>query len=220
MADNARPGGLADPADGRYQDWFELFNPNTTAVDLSGYHLTDDLADPTKFTIPTNTVIAGRGFLLVWADANASQNASTNADLHVNFRLSNAGEALGLFAPDGLSPQHTVLFGPQFENVSQGLFPDGAIDSIHFMTNWTPRAANRLGLPPAPRITAFVMESGRMTLTFSAIPGRSYHVEYKDDLSAPAWTPLGEVRTATGPSLTLRVGLGSDPQRFFRIRLE
>src|SRR5207244_6171648 len=32
MADNQRT--LADPADGAYEDWFELYNPNHLAVDL------------------------------------------------------------------------------------------------------------------------------------------------------------------------------------------
>ncbi|MBI4326732.1 MAG: lamin tail domain-containing protein, partial [Chloroflexi bacterium] len=220
MADNAGPGGLADPADGLFQDWFELFNPNTTAVDLSGYFLTDDLANPTKFSIPPNTVIAGRGFLLAWADENGSQNSPASAGLHANFKLSSSGEALGLFAPDGFSPQHTVVFGPQFENVSQGLFPDGAMGSIDFMTNWTPRAPNRLDLPASPEITACAVEAGRVTLTVRAIPGRSYRLEYKDDLGAPAWIPLGTGRTAASAILTLTGPIGPEPQRFLRVRLE
>src|SRR6185369_11487573 len=50
MASATGPGGL-----GSFEDWFELFNPNNDAVDLGGYYLTDDLLQPTKWTIPTNT---------------------------------------------------------------------------------------------------------------------------------------------------------------------
>ena len=220
MADNAGPGGLADPADGLFQDWFELFNPNPTPVNLGGYYLTDNLANPTKFPIPTNTVIAPRGFLLVWADENGTQNSPTNADLHANFRLSNNGEALGLFAPDGLSPQHTVTFGAQLLNISQGLFPDGAVGSAFSMTNWTPRSANQLGAPPTPTISAITAEAGLLRLTISAVPGRSYQVEHKDRLDAPAWLPIGGARTATTGSLVFDVNIGPEPQRFFRIRLQ
>src|SRR4030095_2806077 len=99
---------FADAADGLFQDWFELFNPNASAVDLGGYHLTDDISNPTKFTVPTNTIIAGRGFLLVWADEDGAQNSPTNSDLHANFRLNDSGEVLGLYAPGGFAPQHTV----------------------------------------------------------------------------------------------------------------
>src|SRR4029078_12615530 len=126
MANSAGPDGLTDPADGLFQDWFELFNPNETLVNLIGYYLTDDLSRPTKWTIPTNTIIPARGFLLVWADDGAALNPSTNTDLHANFKLNAFGESIGLFAPDGISPEHLVSFGPQFQDVSQGLFPDGA----------------------------------------------------------------------------------------------
>jgi hypothetical protein len=105
-------------------------------------------------------------------------------------------------------------------NVSQGLFPDGSVGSIHFMTNWTPRASNQLGLPPAPTINAFTSEPGTLYFTISALPGRSYQVEYKDHLEAPAWLPLGDARTATTGSLVLDVNIGPEHQRFFRIRLQ
>ncbi|HUR45469.1 MAG TPA: lamin tail domain-containing protein, partial [Candidatus Saccharimonadales bacterium] len=68
MADNAGPAGLPDTLDGLYQDWFELFNPNTNAVSLSGFYLTDTLSQPTKWQIPAGVSIPANGFLLVWAD--------------------------------------------------------------------------------------------------------------------------------------------------------
>jgi hypothetical protein len=219
MADNAGPGGFADP-DGLFEDWFELFNPNTNAVNLGGFYLTDNLANPTKFLIPSNTVMDAGGFLLVWADENTSKNSPTNAHLHANFKLSAGGEALGLFAPDGLSPQHTVTFAPQWQNVSQGLFPDGAVGTSYHMTNWTPRASNRLGWPASPQITAFQVEAGVLTLTFSATPGRTYRVEYKDDLGTLEWTPLGAAHTAAGDLVTVTEQSGLAPQRFLRVRLE
>ena len=124
MADDMGPGGLADPADGLFQDWFELFNPNPNTLDLSGFYLTDDLAWPTRWRIPTNVFISAGGFLLVWADNNTNQNlvgGGTNLDLHAGFQLNNGGEALGLFYRDGVTPLAAVTFGPQFQNVSQGV---------------------------------------------------------------------------------------------------
>jgi hypothetical protein len=47
MAANAGPGGFADPLDGLFQDWFELYNPNDAAVNLSGFQLTDDFSAQT-----------------------------------------------------------------------------------------------------------------------------------------------------------------------------
>ena len=52
MASNTN--ALADPADGDFDDWFELYNPGTNAVNLAGYYLTDVLSNPTKYLITTN----------------------------------------------------------------------------------------------------------------------------------------------------------------------
>lgn len=220
MADNVGPGGYFDPVDGLFQDWFELYNPNAEAVNLGGYFLTDNLSVPDKFTIPQGTVIGAKGFLLVWADENSSQNFATNNEhLHVNFRLSNTGESLGLFAPDGVSPQHAVTFGLQFANISQGLYPDGAVASTFFMTNWTPHAANQLGVPPSPELLSVDVGEGVISFTLSTIPGRSYVVEASDDLNVPVWTPVSAAQQATGSALAVSVNIGAQPQRFFRFRL-
>ncbi len=155
MAKNNGPGGFADPVNGTFDDWFELYNPNSAAADISGFYLTDDLSNPTQSQVPAGTVIPPYGFLLVWADKNTSLNGSgANGDIHVNFKLPQSGMTLGFFASNG-TLQDTVTFGAQLENVSQGLFPDGNTNAIYFFTNWSPRASNRLGSPPSPQLGAF-----------------------------------------------------------------
>ena len=217
MADNAGPGGYPDPVDGAYKDWFELYNPNASSVNLSGFYLTDTLTDPTKWTIPTNTAIAAHGFLLVWADNKTNLNGQgTSGDLHANFQLSKSGEAIGLFAPDG-NPQHTVTFGPQTLNVSQGLFPDGDTSAFYFMTNWTPHAANQLGAPPAPQLSTITLGAGgAVSFGFPTLANRAYRVDYKDDLSAPVWTPMSTNRTASAGTILVDDSLSGKAQRFYR----
>jgi hypothetical protein len=215
MADNAGPNGLPDPADGLFQDWFELFNPNTNAVNLSGYYLTDNLSQRTKWRVPTNTLIAARGFLLVWADNQPGQNTGVpGSDLHASFQLSAGGEAIGLYAPNGVTPQSTVVFGQQIQNVSQGFFPDGNTNTVFFMTNFTPRAANTLSGPL--RITEISFNATTVTLTWSAIAGRTYRVEYKDDLSAP-WTLLDDAIRALGTTASVNDTISPVGHRFYRI---
>jgi hypothetical protein len=165
LADNA--GSLADPADGNYEDWFELYNPGTNAVDLGGFYLTDDLTNKTKFLIPANghyQVPAG-GYLLVWADNESSQNSTNLADLHVNFALSKSGEAIGLYAADGTAID-AVTFRAQTTDVSQGRFPNGTA-AIFSMPTPTPRAANVVPntAPQLAAITNRVMTLGQ-TLSF------------------------------------------------------
>src|SRR6185503_2850473 len=150
MAGNA--GTLADPADGNFEDWFELYNPATNAVSLAGYYLTDSLTNAAgvvtnklKFLITTNMahIVPPQGHLLVWADNETGQNLSGGVprlDMHVNFALSVGGEAIGLFAANGAQIDY-VVFGQQTNDVSQGRFPDGD-PARYFMPNSvSPRAA-------------------------------------------------------------------------------
>ncbi len=217
MADNQQ---FPDPADGLFDDWLELFNPNPVAVDLGGYFLTDDVSKPAKWMIPTNTVIAPHGFLLVWADENHPPNSPPGTGLHANFKLNSGGEAVGIFAPDGVTPQSTVTFGPQTPNVSQGLFPDGAVASVHVMPHATPGAPNQLDPSGSPEITAFHIQAGTVNVSFTATPGQTYHLEYKEDLNAQAWTPLGNGQAASGTMIMLSAPVGPEPRRFFRVRQE
>ena len=152
MADNTLT--LADPADGDYEDWFELYNPGTNAVSLDGYYLTDDLTNTTKFLIPSGTSIPAGGYLLVWADGEPGQNTPTRPDLHASFSLSKSGEAIGLFAPDGTLIDG-ITFGLQTSNVSQGRFKDGGA-SILSMVNPTPRSANVIDTTNTPPVLAAI----------------------------------------------------------------
>ena len=42
---------LADPADGHYEDWFEIYNAGTTSVDLGGFYVSDAQDEPTQYRI-------------------------------------------------------------------------------------------------------------------------------------------------------------------------
>lgn len=59
---NART--LPDAA-GEYHDWIEIHNAGTSAVDLAGHTLSDDLLDPTRWTFPPVTIPA-QGHLIVF----------------------------------------------------------------------------------------------------------------------------------------------------------
>jgi hypothetical protein len=113
--------------------------------------------------------------------------------------------------------QHVVTFGQQFENVSGGLFPDGATNAVYSMTNFTPRAANTLA--DRLRITRLAFEAGTVTLTWNAIPGRSYRIEFKDNLAALEWTLLGSTVPAPDFSATFTDSPAPLTHRFYRIRL-
>jgi hypothetical protein len=208
-------GFLADPTDSDYDDWFELYNPGTNIVSLAGYTLTDVLSNPGKATIPAGVTIPAGGYLLVWADEESNQT-QTNGDLHVAFRLSGNGEAIGLFDPSGRSVD-AVTFGPQTNNISHGRFPNGA-GALVYMSTPTPRAPNVLP-SPALRLTSIVFNQGTtVSLTWDSEAGRTYRVQYKNDLAEPEWSNLpGDVNASgNGASKTDTTVDGFD-QRFYRV---
>jgi hypothetical protein len=212
----ANSGAVADPADGDFDDWFELYNPSEVAVDLGGYSLTDNLAGG-RWTIPDGTIIPARGFLLVWADEEIEQNTPGSGDLHAPFRLSRDGEVIGLFAPNGTLVD-TVTFGAQTDNVSQGRWPDGE-DDFHFMEIPTPGAANIIPGGEIRILTANIEPDGELTISWSAQAGQSYRVQFKNHLAETLWTNLGEV---DADDTTASVSLATDeaPHRFYRILRE
>jgi hypothetical protein len=213
MASNDGPGGYADPADGQFQDWIELYNPNAIAVNLSGYTLTDDLTLPAKWTFPAGTTIAPMGFLVIWADNEVAQNTPGNG-LHAAFQLDSDGESIGLYNASGVV-QHTLSFGEQTQNVSRGLFPDGNVNIVLPMPNWTPRYPNTLAGPM--KIIGYSLANDTFDLTWTTIPGRVYRVEYTDDLRTP-WTSLVPDIMAAGETASKTHNAGGVSKRFYRVR--
>lgn len=205
---------LADPADGQFEDWFELYNPAPESADLSGYYLSDE--GRLQSLIPPGYIIPPHGYLLVWADNERNQNSTNRIDLHVSFALSRDGETISLFAPDGTLID-AISFGTQTNDISQGRYPD-ATQNFYFMTTPTPRSANTIGLPEAPAFSGYDRNGDQLTLTWDTISGRRYRVEMTDNLAAPDWQPATPDLTASGPSLSIAITISNPPtQRFFRI---
>ena len=110
---------LAD-ADGEYSDWIEVHNPTANAVNLDGWHLTDDAENLSRWEFPAVTLDAGEYLVVFASGKNRTDPAS---ELHTNFKLSGDGEYLALVRPDGVTVSHA--FAPQFpaqrDDVSYGL---------------------------------------------------------------------------------------------------
>lgn len=309
MAQNNGP--ITDPADGDFDDWIEIFNPSTNAVNLQGYTLVDALSNAVPYVIPAGYVAPAGGYLLIWADGEIQQNRP-DRELHVNFALRQAGEAIVLRAPDGRLVDQ-VIFDSQTSSVSEGRYPDGGPRTYSFLPA-TPRAPNvaptngpptiqpianrvvylgqtanftvtatdtnqppqtltyslRVGAPfgatinftngvfswrpstnqaPStnsitvrvtdngtpnqsttatftitvlrpPRVGASLRQmEGRIEINFQATPGKTYRIEYSDDLSTNTWTPLAPDVTASATTVTITDDIGPGGQRFYRIQI-
>ena len=220
MASNT--GFILDPADSDDDDWFEIYNPGPEPVDMGGFYLTDNLGNPFKYQIPDigHYIIPARGYLLVWADDETGQNNTDSLDLHAGFRLGASGEAIGIFAQDG-TPIDMLTFGSQTENLSEGRFPDGAVNRI-FMTTPTPRAANVSDdQPESPLITSVLVQpNGIVSFAFQSDVGRTYRVQYKDDLNSPTWLLLSGPFPGNGNVITIEDDNLGSPQRFYQVVVE
>jgi len=89
-----------DDEDRDEEDWIEIHNAGTDAVDLDGWFLTDKADNLTKWTFPAVT-LAGDAYLIVFASEKDRRDPA--GELHTNFKLSGAGEYLGLVRPNGVT---------------------------------------------------------------------------------------------------------------------
>jgi hypothetical protein len=68
-------------------------------------------------------------------------------------------------------------------------------------------------------IQSLVVTDGSASVTWSAIPGRSYLLQSKETMTDPAWTSTVASLTATGSLATATNLLGNSTQRFYRVFL-
>jgi len=162
MASNSN--SFADP-EGDYDDWIEIYNSGSYTVDLEGMYLTDDLETPTKWRIDSDTrgetAIAPGGYLVIWADGEASSTG-----LHANFKLSAGGEEIALLGSDGSTLIDIVSFPEQTGDISFGRYPNAG-ENFRFLSEPTPAAENSgvyLGDVEAPK---FSHKRGFYTAPFS-----------------------------------------------------
>lgn len=111
--------GLRDE-DGDRSDWIEIFNPAAEPVDLTGWYLTDNHEQLSKWKFPSVT-LAPQRYLVVFASGKDRTNPE--APLHTNFRLAAEGEFLALVRPAGSSVAHQYApaFPPQRVDTPYGL---------------------------------------------------------------------------------------------------
>lgn len=127
------------PLNGQYYDWIELHNPTNSAISLSGYTLSDDPAEPKKFSLPDRTIPAG-GYLLVYAGGGTV--AENSSAVQANFKLNGNSVAALLYTPDGRLADGIGLADTPV-NISRGRL-DGHAGFFYFSSP-TPNAANQNG---------------------------------------------------------------------------
>ena len=192
---------------GNSPDWIEIYNGSDSWLDLGGWSLTDNAAQPAKWRFPAGTLIGPRSYLLVLA---SGRNTNVNGRLHTNFRLSASPGYLGLYAPGG---QPVSEFSPsypqQYTDISYGrdrLEPE----LLGYFTQPTPGAPNAVrgtGFGPevrASRVPGTFLEPFQLAL--SVPDPASWEIRYllittnvPANTPAPTNVPTSQSPLYTGP---------------------
>lgn len=118
----------------QHEPWIELYNPNSYPISLEGYFLSNDLNNPTKFSLKAQTIKAS-DYLILFASG-----VSERGKEHVNFVLG-SGDTLYLIAPDSISVLQQIIIPDLTYDQSYGSSPNGSLTYTTF-TYPTPRANN------------------------------------------------------------------------------
>jgi len=175
----------------------------------------------------------------VWTEAYAAAGTSVGRPqlaLPPRSFIVHAGETLSVTNPAAIAGCGYRLAGQ--------IPPGASIDSVTGDFRWTPSDAQAPStnlvtieaveasgqavaasqnfavlVMPRPVVSSLTFSNQSVTLTWDALAGRSYRVEYRDDLSATNWASLAPDVQATGSTAATVDNNGLVPQRFYRIRV-
>jgi hypothetical protein len=68
-----------------------------------------------------------------------------------------------------------------------------------------------------PMIMSIVASNNIVTMTWSAVPGQNYRMQYQDDLAGASWNALAPDVTATAASALTTDAISPASQRFYRV---
>lgn len=123
---------------GEKPDWIELYNPGSTAFDLSGWYLTDDLCDRRKFMFPSGTSVGANDILIVCATETPLTDYITT-----DFRLSTKNGGVYLIDPMGRCVsalqwkklrRDESASRDESDTASLGTAAPGASDAVQYIT--------------------------------------------------------------------------------------
>lgn len=176
---------------GLYPDWIEIVNTGSTAVDLTGYGLSDDVNKPMDWIFPSGTIEPG-GRILVFADGT---NNTASEILHTNFSISSGGETLSLYSPEGYLLDRVTV--PELQtDTSYARSPDGTGDFAVQQTP-TPNMENTVESQTALS-NRFFQEHNRGVYISEVMTANSTALDVGGQ--SPDWV---EVTNASGASVNL-----------------
>jgi hypothetical protein len=209
---------LADPLDGGFDDWIEIYNPSNRPVALENLYLSDDLQNLQKTRIPPLSFIGtreGEAYAVFIADGKPSLGAN-----HVNFKLNAAGESIALTQPDGVSIIDAVTTSMPPQDIAEGRLPDGSTNIIQFLPQTKGLTASPGRANPLPSILDIGLSANltEFRLRFTVQANLDCTVQYRDG-GAGAWIALTNIpAAATNREVEVIDPGGASGSRFYRAK--
>jgi gliding motility-associated-like protein len=171
---------------GEYEDWIELYNSGSVAIDLTGYYLSDSKNNPTKWPIPSGILNPG-AFRIFFA---SGRNIVGGGFSHTNFKLTQTANEEVVFADPTGTIVDSITIRPNLLNHSNGRTSNGGATWGVF-TSPTPNAANSgafLGYSQKPSFSLSPgFYSGVQSLSMTT-PDPTCSIRYTTDGTDPTIT--------------------------------
>jgi gliding motility-associated-like protein len=176
---------------GEFEDWIELRNTTSAAVNVTGYYLSDNTAQPMKWQIPNGIVIPASGYILFFA---SGRDIVVGSSYHTGFKFSQSEntEEVVFSDPSGIILD-SITIRPAQVGHSRGRLNSGPVAWGVFSMP-TPGAANGVGYygyvpKPVFSTNAGFYASSQVVGISSSFPSSS--IRYTTDGSEPlASSPL------------------------------
>ena len=185
---------------GEAYDWIEVYNDGKSAVDLSGWYLSDSKKDPLKWSFPKGTKLKAGGYLTVFCTGEDGISPGKGSTFYTGYSISASGETLILSDAEGTEVQRVKL-PEQYGCVSWGRPAGGG--EYGFFENPTRGKKNDSAAYPA-RTAAPVLTvtggfyEGSVTVGVTAPEGAT--VRYTTD----GETPTAKSKAFPAEGLTLK----------------
>ncbi len=212
MASN---GGVATDEAGESDDWIELYNPTSEAIDMTGFYLTDNQWNLTKWEIPSGTILNPDSYLIIWADEDGLQG-----DFHANFKLSSEGETVLLMNNEG-EIADAVTYEQQQQNMGYARNPNGTGPFVIQMHTFN--ANNTLNVSVSENELQGSVEAfpnpfrGNLTISYHQIDSKETSIELVDLSGRTVFLTNGQSLGGNG-SITLETNALASGSYILKVR--
>ena len=196
---------------GNFEDWFELYNNSTNAVDLTGWYLSDKSTDIIKYQISSGTIPAGGKIMVVCS----GRDEFSGGVIHTSFKLTQTKpEEILISDPNGVVIDQIQISPCQLDH-SRGRTSDGN-NTWSLFTNPTPNGTNSNSSLEYATTPTFDLDpgyhSGSISLNINC-PDFNTNVHYTTDGSTPnATSNIANGAISVNSTKVIRaIAISSDP---------